>query len=242
MCGIDCIRPTANSIVIDDWLEFEFHDDSLFVFRSAIETLIRRVLANPSYQYYDYDNNLVQTACAILDLEEVFGDLKVPSNIGAKPLFFFPLAQGTGRRIRQKMNPLRGSFVQSVNTARRNRNKYEQNDSYSSCSRLSDSMKTLRVSDSSRLLNGLSKGHNGPLVQQNQACALLNTVTFDNKFGDYNDSKIFLLIKPRQKKSVEIAQQTNKWVFAPHTEKKILHFHSVSTFSSIFAYIDGNPR
>lgn len=235
MCGIDCIQPTSNSIVIDDWLEFEFPDSSLLVFRSAIETLIKRVLANPSYHYNDHDHRLVQTVRTILDFEETFAQLKTPANIGEKPRFFFPLAQGTARRVRQKKNPIRGGFVQSVNIARKNGRKFEQTDSSSSGSHLTDSMTTLRVSDGSRLLNGLANGH-GSSAQQNQASVLLSAITLESKFGDYRDEKIFLLIRPRQKKSVDIAQQTNKWVFAPQTEKKILHYNNVSFLKYFFNY------
>lgn len=49
---------------------------------------------------------------------------------------------------------------------------------------------------------------------------------FGGPLEQVGDSKIFLLIKPKQRQNVEIAQQTAKWIFAPQTEKKILSFKS----------------
>lgn len=62
---------------------------------------------------------------------------------------------------------------------------------------------------------------------------------FGGPLEQVGDSKIFLLIKPKQRQNVEIAQQTAKWIFAPQTEKKILSFKSVSIilFTTITGYI-----
>lgn len=243
MCGIDSIQPTPNSILIDDWLEFEFPDNGPLFLRSAMQILVKRILANPSYHYNEHDYKLVQTVRSVLDVEEVFADLKLPVNIGDKPRFFFPLGQAV-RRVRQRHNPLRGGLTQSVNAYRRNGHKNDQTNPRRDCvsdgSRLlngltsngdlTDSLKTLRLTNGTRLLNGL----NGVSMVHNRESTFLNGITLENKFGDYRDDKIFMLIRPKQKKSVDIAQQTNKWVFAPQTEKKILHYNRVSTFLVVF--------
>ncbi|XP_057661228.1 YTH domain-containing protein 1-like [Diorhabda carinulata] len=46
----------------------------------------------------------------------------------------------------------------------------------------------------------------------------------DDLLALFDANNIFLLIKPTQTSSIEIAFQTGQWVFAPHTEKKILYF------------------
>ncbi|KAJ8967966.1 hypothetical protein NQ317_007324 [Molorchus minor] len=127
MCGIDSIQPTPNSIIIDDWIEFEFPDESVLCLRNAISDLLKRVLACPSYIYIDFDNLLLETIHKVLEVEEVFADLKLPPNIGDKPKFFFPQNDLTNRRVRSHVNPIRGGFLQAANMVRQNKQRPSRN-------------------------------------------------------------------------------------------------------------------
>ncbi|KAJ8954936.1 hypothetical protein NQ318_000366 [Aromia moschata] len=259
MCGIDNIRPTPNSTIIDEWIEFEYPDESAIYLRTSIEELIQRVLKYPSYSYSDYDYLLLQTLHRVLDIEEVYADLKPPLNIGDKPKFFFPQNDGPNRKARNRINPVRGGFVQALHFAKHNKQKGSRkthynsynsmqryrNSQYGSTSdnfsteddfqRVCTSVQNLNVSNlnpADRLLNGLIREQKEQTVpassegRDSTPTRFFQRTSAEEKFGDYVDEKIFILIKPKQRKNVEIAQQTSKWIFAPQTEKKILHFTS----------------
>ncbi|CAH2006694.1 unnamed protein product [Acanthoscelides obtectus] len=90
MCGNDIITPTATTLSIDDWLEFEFPKPVYVTFRQSLEHLINSVLIDPPHNYTSFDNMLVDTLRNILDAEEIEADLKVPESVGRRPKFFCP--------------------------------------------------------------------------------------------------------------------------------------------------------
>ncbi|KAJ8937482.1 hypothetical protein NQ314_011872 [Rhamnusium bicolor] len=253
MCGIDTINPTPNSVSIDDWLEFEFPDKSPIYLRSAIENLIKKVLSNPSCYYNDRDYLVLNTLHKVLDIEEVFADLKSPINIGDKPRFFFPQNEPASRRGRNKPNPVRGGFVEAINGVRRNkprsprkyhpgfRSQNKEQLNFGSCSTsrnmgedfqsVCNSVQNLKVSHGNsahQLLSALGNAQEEgaaalPMLEQRAEASpsrYFHNTNAEEKFGDYVDDKIFILIKPRLRRNIEIAQQTNKWIFAPQTEKR----------------------
>ncbi|XP_066149706.1 YTH domain-containing protein 1-like isoform X2 [Euwallacea fornicatus] len=51
---------------------------------------------------------------------------------------------------------------------------------------------------------------------------------------EYPDDPIFVLIKAREKKNIDIAQKTYKWVFSPQTEKKVIGFQGGKKIYLVF--------
>lgn len=77
-----------------------------------------------------------------------------------------------------------------------------------------------------RLLNGLT----GVRQKVETAQDLLK------KYSKYPDRDIYVLVKPKSILNVRIALGSSKWIFAPQTEKKILHFFDVSILIYCFIY------
>lgn len=49
----------------------------------------------------------------------------------------------------------------------------------------------------------------------------------NSQIPEYPDNPIFVLIRAAEKRNIDIAQSSRKWVFSPQTEKKIIHYSMV---------------
>lgn len=49
----------------------------------------------------------------------------------------------------------------------------------------------------------------------------------NSQIPDYPDNPIFVLIRAAEKRNIDIAQSSRKWVFSPQTEKKVIHYAMV---------------
>lgn len=55
---------------------------------------------------------------------------------------------------------------------------------------------------------------------------VMNPLLFraNSQIPEYPDNPIFVLIRAAEKRNIDIAQSSRKWVFSPQTEKKVIHY------------------
>ncbi|CAG9865213.1 unnamed protein product [Phyllotreta striolata] len=242
VCGVHTVTPSPNVLNIDDWMEFEYPNHNLIYLRKALETLIGNVLTCPRYSYTEYDNIIIKTVRSILDAEETVADLKPPLHIGRKPRFFLPLPQSQryragGDNWRERKNDFNRHPPQN-NAAYQNPVGYRPGSSprkitgaikrSSNSATRANSIECDRA-DSAQNRKLFARHNGGPPGLGGEfegASSGGNRWRFDVPEPLVDDGKIFILIKPKQTRNVDIAQQTSKWIFAPQTEKKILTYRS----------------
>lgn len=58
---------------------------------------------------------------------------------------------------------------------------------------------------------------------------VINPLLFraNSQIPEYPDNPIFVLIRAAEKRNIDIAQSSRKWVFSPQTEKKVIHYAMV---------------
>lgn len=61
---------------------------------------------------------------------------------------------------------------------------------------------------------------------------VMNPLLFraNSQIPEYPDNPIFVLIRAAEKRNIDIAQSSRKWVFSPQTEKKVIHYAMVIKF------------
>lgn len=286
MCGNDVIYPTPNTILIDDWIEFQYPFPELNNLRKRMEFLIKTLMIMPSYRYSEIDLKVIRALRNILNIEENLISIPHPAFVGEKPRFLLPLKEYENRphtnlqknnqprkerkavgRVQQYRESSMGQQMMSfkmhnrinIHNYRTNRDcenvcwdentylrsyyseNYHQNGAIprttngftkNGSDSPTDSLSYLGSQDSqsswdpvhgdldpaTRLLNGLT----GVRSKVETAQDLLK------KYSNYPDRDIYVLIRPKSISNVRIAFGSSKWIFAPQTEKKILHFFEVS--------------
>lgn len=93
MCGNDVMYPTPHTILIDDWIQFQYPYAELNNLRKRMEYLIKTVMIVPNYKYTDLDYKIVKALRAVLDIEEKVISSSYPDNLGDKPKFLLPLKE-----------------------------------------------------------------------------------------------------------------------------------------------------
>lgn len=292
MCGNDVIYPTPNTILIDDWIEFQYPFPELNNLRKQMTYLIKTLMIMPSHRYSECDIKAIRALKNILNHEEALINLAYPSNIGEKPRFVVSLKEYDNHRsvpnhqrngqnwrvLRDNGNNHGKEQTQKNRENWRKPNKPEPNQSnYNEGHTVNNFRRNGRSNSSSNseVSNGFSravvstdyargyldgmKRHTSDGVSQtgsdtssldpsnytltdfdngwdrhgvsdvDPATRLLNGLTTGhNRYGNYPDRDIYVLIKPKLIANVRIAYGSSKWVFAPQTEKKILYYHEVS--------------
>lgn len=292
MCGNDVIYPTPNTILIDDWIEFQYPFPELNNLRKRMEFLIKTLMIMPSYRFSDIDLKVIKALRNVLNIEENVISLPHPAFVGEKPRFLLPLKEYENRpqtNLQKNKQPQRenkaavrvqqyressigqqmmsfkthnGINIQNYRSNRVCENVYSNENTYprshyseynhqngvilrstngftrNESDSPTDSLSHLGSQDSqsswdpvhgdldpaTRLLNGLTRVR--PKMETAQDLL--------KKYSNYPDRDIYVLIRPKSISNVKIAFGSSKWIFAPQTEKKILHFFEVSLLIELF--------
>ncbi|XP_074041898.1 3'-5' RNA helicase YTHDC2 isoform X2 [Leptinotarsa decemlineata] len=237
VCGIDSVSPLANMLNIDDWIEFEFPDHTAIYLRNAIEYLVATVLRNPPHNFSAHENRVVETLRKVLEEEELLADLKFPDQIGEKPKFFFPQNDfihsskhntWKGPKFNQKISnhsPKKNYGMHRSKQYMENSNKVLHYNQQSDRSLISNSNRNFNAGQKllSALRNGLSAGCS--YEESTLDFPSNSRISFEREQNfNLERDKIFILVRPKEKENVHIAQNTSKWIFSPQTEKKVLNF------------------
>lgn len=90
MSGNEVEYPTPNTIIIDDWIQFQYPMQNFNIFRRHIDNLIKNVMAMPHLRFNEFQMKIVTTLRDILDAQETVISLPYPTHIGQKPKFLTP--------------------------------------------------------------------------------------------------------------------------------------------------------
>lgn len=200
IAGNNVSVPSANNLVLDDWLDFEVINEQLIKFRLCINDLITKILSNPSYTYVyndEFDYELLKVLNFTLKSEDEAANFLQINNVGNRPRFFFK------------------RFESQTHTKQPNRiNNGNNHINWRTENHLCDQFKR-NVRFNSGNIRNMTNGNTS------------NSFNNNNGRFEYRDNPIYVLIKPRTIQNIVIAFNSSKWVLAPHTEKKIINFAEV---------------
>ncbi|XP_060527007.1 ATP-dependent DNA/RNA helicase DHX36-like isoform X1 [Cylas formicarius] len=260
MCGTNAVYPDEASLIIDDWVLFTFGEPLVLKFRRAMHDLIEKVLGNPWHSLDGRNNAVNDVLRKILELQDTETGLVQPRHIGVRPKFLYNapnLRRGAGgasngwievhkKGKSPKRPPPRTSRRFGMQSTSVEQVRYGLQDIS-----LTPSRRDPRSPDeeppyypekgggflpfryycnlqSSPASSGGEEGRTADVAFRGGA---------SSRYGDFEDNPIFLMIRPLEKRNVDIAQSSHKWVFSPQTEKKILHFSKLGKIVYLAFYV-----
>lgn len=161
MCGDEVTYPTPNTIVMDDWIQFQYPCPQLNNLRKRMDFLIKTVMITPSYRYTDLDMKVLKTLKNVLNLEEDRINLSYPKDIGDKPKFLLPQQGCIVPRNKQRN-------IQNWRTQNGNANNYIRREQHNNCNR--ENWRAVPNQSTSNGVNRMANLHDPTLSAPNVEC------------------------------------------------------------------------
>ncbi|KAF5298687.1 hypothetical protein FQR65_LT09667 [Abscondita terminalis] len=235
-----------NSVVIDDWLNFQHGNSNLTQFRKVLREIIDKKIINPQYSFNDVENDVLNEMCRILTLEEQEHGLPQPTNLGTVHKYFStfhskPLERNYNHKRTNYSHDLNSMLSNNLNiTSSGSRSKYKN--SYrnyngetaatspdNNIAKRSPACELSASVSSSVYYNGCINGTNAHGNLENRMRDILPL-----EHLDLPPNTAFFIVKPPNYESLQRGISLSTWVFAPQSERKIFKFFNQGYFVILF--------
>ncbi|CAH0552749.1 unnamed protein product [Brassicogethes aeneus] len=239
VCGNDSESVCESTFIIDKWLEIDCLNCDIPQFRLFVKQLINKVLNNPAIMYRHLEYDTISVLNKVLFIEDTQLQLPQAIGIGYRPSFTYH----TERRRQQNYEPNNERHHQGPsngeveNLTRNFRNLASQERRPNNMNNSGDYQQGRR-----RNVNNVEKeNYSGRNFSSAGPVDRFRMSNPEERYQSVPDAVVYILIKPRQTRSVNIAYCNGTWVFAPQTEKKIIHYYSMNKqVRLIFTVYNGN--
>ncbi|XP_072398033.1 3'-5' RNA helicase YTHDC2-like isoform X2 [Diabrotica undecimpunctata] len=210
--GVTVITPMTISLLSKGVLGAYITIEYGYIFKELarlINTLYQKVVTNPQWHNFSSNDDIILSCLKeVLEIEELSAELKIPVRIGQQPRYFYP------------QTTIRNQSQWSYDTACALPVPEAKDNKMPLCENQQGNVFTT---------NRLPYFHNVDRTNNISNISSLyreNDLQYSNKLDRLKkSSKVFLLIKARERYSINIGYSTSRWTFSPQTEKKIIQMN-----------------
>uniref|UniRef100_A0A1Y1L8Q9 RNA helicase n=1 Tax=Photinus pyralis TaxID=7054 RepID=A0A1Y1L8Q9_PHOPY len=224
MCGKEEIKED-NSLVIDDWLNFQQSNEILTEYRLALHEIINKKISCPEYTFNDVENSILKIVSKMLSDEEKMCQLAQPNDIGVIPKCF-PVFSKTFMHNHHKRtnhthnisNVVLSRLNITAPSASRSRSVQSAPENVSGNNwnyKINEKSQIVVESKSDKLLKALIPTNsyiNGRKVTQD--ILPLHSL-------ELPANTVFFIVKPPNYECLQKGISSSSWIFAPQSERKI---------------------
>ncbi|KAK4880939.1 hypothetical protein RN001_004258 [Aquatica leii] len=241
-----------NSVVVDDWLNFQHGNSNLTHFRKVLREIIDKKISNPLYSFNLVEIEVLNEMCRILTFEENQHQLPQPSNLGTSPKAYYshfsskPLERNYNYKRTNHTHDLNSMLCNNLNiTSSNNRAKYRNSyRSYNGENAVSGPESSVKRRNAAYDLRGSVSSseyynYNGCVTNGTSAHSNLENskssrdiLPLDLLHFPLNTA--FFIVKPPNYECLQRGISLSTWVFAPQSERKIFKFFNQGYFIILF--------